>query len=55
MAQLFLDAYQRLRHRRFWRHIVAVRVNTDLFYVVGFFAGQRVKLCDAFEFVAEER
>ena len=55
MTQLFFDADQSLGHRRFWRHIVAVRIDTNLFYVVGFFAGQGIKFCDAFKFIAEER
>ena len=45
----------RLGHRGFRRHVVAVGVDADLFHRIGFFAGQRVKFRDAFQFLAKER
>ena len=53
--QLFLDADDRLLHRRLGRHVVRVGVDADLVERAGFLAGQRVEFGDALQLFAEER
>ena len=55
LAQLGLDALDRLLHRRARRDVVGIGVDADLFKAVGLVAGQRIELGDAFQFLAEKR
>ena len=54
-AQLFFDALNGLVHRWFWRHVMAVGIDADLFKRAGFFARQRIKLGDRLQLFAEKR
>ena len=55
LAQLHLDAGDRLQQCRPRRHIVRVGVDFDEFQLVGLLAGERIELLDRFDFVAEQR
>ena len=54
VLQLLLDRNNRLIKRWFWRHIVRVRIDADLFKGPCTLTGQRVKLGDGFQFLPKE-
>ena len=55
LAQLELDALDRLNERRARRDVVRVGVDLDEFQLVGLVAGERIEFVDRFQLVAEQR
>ena len=54
LAQLRLDALDRLLHRRARRDVVAVGIDADLLEAVGLGPGQRIEFDDRLQILAEE-
>ncbi len=55
LAQLVLDALDRLDQRRARRDVVRVGVDLDELQLVGLVAGERIEFVDRFQLVAEQR
>jgi len=54
LAQLVLDACNRLNERRPRRHVMRVSVDFDEVELVGFLAGERIHLLDFLDLIAEQ-